>query len=140
MSYKQRKKSPESDESELDKPELDEPELGQLVLKKEMERPDCLKGAPGNLRWKQGGCYFENASGAASIALVATRMLRTMLYHSEVLAAPDVEEIASFLKFVGYEEDIRKYVRGLHIVGQDTDSDSSTLFGGLFRQDGNPAL
>lgn len=105
-----------------------------------MKRPGCLKGAPGYLRWKQGGCYFQNASGAASIALVATRMLRHMLYHSDVLTAPDIEEIASFLKFVGCEEDIRKYVRGLNLIGQDTDTDSSTLFTGLFREDGNPTL
>ncbi|UKZ59675.1 uncharacterized protein TrAtP1_000976 [Trichoderma atroviride] len=59
-------------------------------------------------------------------------MLRTMFYHSDDLTAPDVQEIASFLNFVGYEEDIRKYVKGLDLVGQNTDTGSSPQFGGLF--------
>ncbi|KAM0511858.1 hypothetical protein ACHAPE_009427 [Trichoderma viride] len=135
---------PELDEPELEEPESEEPELEQSPMtlegEGETQRPDCLKGAPGHLRWKKGGSYFDNASGAASIALVATRMLRTIFYHSDVLTAPDVQEIASFLEFVGYEEDVRKYVKGLHLAGQSTGTGSSLQFSGLFGQDDSPSL
>lgn len=67
--------------------------------------PECLEGASGNLRW-QKGAYFENAKGVASIALVATRMLRDLLYSREQITARDTQEMEHLLNYVGDERDL----------------------------------
>lgn len=98
---------------------------------RKMMQPDCLKGAPGNLRWKPG-FYYENALGAASIAMVATRMLRVMLLSPEVLTERDLLEMLRFLKVVGKDEDVRKYVKGLDMIGNDPNAGPGTVFSNLF--------
>lgn len=52
--------------------------------------PKCLEGAAGNLIWRKGA-YFENSKGVASIALVATRMLRDLLYSREQMTSRDIQ-------------------------------------------------
>lgn len=93
-----------------------------------------MEEASGNLRWQEGA-YFENAKGVASIALVATRMLRDMLYSREQMTARDTQEMEHFLNYVGDERDIRRYTEGLHLIGQNNNETSDTRFRDIFKGD-----
>lgn len=98
------------------------------------ELPECLEEASGNLRWQEG-VYFENAKGVASIALVATRMLRDMLYSHEQMTARDTQEMEHFLNYVGDERDIRRYTEGLRLIGKNNNETSDTRFRDIFKGD-----
>jgi hypothetical protein len=97
--------------------------------------PECLEGASGNLRWRDDGAYFENAKGVASIALVATRMLRDLLYSREQMTERDIQEVEHFLNYVGGEEHIRRYTEGLRVIGQNNNATSDTRFRDIFKED-----
>lgn len=101
----------------------------------EDERPICLKGAPGNLKWKEGA-YFENAMGAAGIAFVATHMLRDLLYSPEQMTVSDIDQMKNFLRYVGGVEGIQKYGKGLKLIEQN----KITGFHNMFGEDGTPTL
>ncbi|KAM0464022.1 hypothetical protein ACHAO4_000748 [Trichoderma viride] len=74
-------------------------------------------------------------TGVASIALVATRMLRDMLYSREQMTARDTQEMEHFLNYVGDERDIRRYTEGLHLIGQNNNETSDTRFRDIFKGD-----
>ncbi|KAL7924216.1 hypothetical protein ACQKWADRAFT_287627 [Trichoderma austrokoningii] len=100
----------------------------------QFELLECLEGASGNLRWVTGA-YFENAKGVASIALVATRMLREMLYSRDQMTERDIQEMEHFLTYVGDESDIREYTEGLGLIGQNNGSASDMRFRDIFKKD-----
>lgn len=101
------------------------------------EVPLCLKRAPGNVRW-EAGAFRENASGAASIALVATHMLQYLLFHPELLTQRDIEEMRHFLTYVGGISGIKKYAEGLSTAARRTNT-MGTRFSGIFREGGAPS-
>lgn len=97
------------------------------------ELPECLEGASGNLRWRQGA-YFANAKGVASIALVATRMLREMIHSRDQMTERDIQEMEHFLVYVGDDRDIRRYTEGLSVIGRNNGSTSDTRFRDIFKE------
>lgn len=97
--------------------------------------PKCLEGAAGNLTWRKGA-YFENSKGVASIALVATRMLRDLLYSREQMTSRDIQEMEHFLIYIGGERGIQYFAKELCSIGQNDNATSDTRFRNLFGHDG----
>ncbi|PTB42889.1 uncharacterized protein TrAFT101_001465 [Trichoderma asperellum] len=97
--------------------------------------PKCLEGAAGNLQWRKGA-YFENSKGVASIALVATRMLRDLLYSREQMTSRDIQEMEHFLIYIGGERGMQNFAKELRSIGQNNNATSDTRFRNLFGHDG----
>ncbi|KAL9489041.1 hypothetical protein ACSS6W_001318 [Trichoderma asperelloides] len=80
--------------------------------------------------------YRTESRGVASIALVATRMLRDLLYSREQMTSRDIQEMEHFLIYIGGERGIQYFAKELCSIGQNDNATSDTRFRDLFGHDG----